>query len=69
MIKLAREWMLFAVAGVVLGLSVAWLQEAFGIPRNVVGWFWIVLMVAALGYAVWAAWGYYVALRDEDKPE
>ena len=69
MLKLVREWVLFAVLGVALGLSVAWLQEAFGIPRNVIGWFWIVLMVAALGYAGWAAWGYYVAVRDEDELE
>jgi hypothetical protein len=69
MLKLVREWALFAVLGVVLGLGVAWLQGALGIPRNIVGWFWIVLMVAALGYAGWAAWGYYGAVRDEDDGE
>lgn len=69
MAKLVREWALFAVLGVVLGLSVVWLESAFGIPRNVVQWFWIVLMVAALGFAAWAAWRYYGTVRDEDDGE
>lgn len=69
MLRRAGEWALLAAVGVALGLGVAWAEAAFAIPKNVVAWFWIVLMVAALGFAGWAAWGYYRAIRDEDEWE
>jgi hypothetical protein len=55
-----------ALVAVALGLSVAWAEQAFAIPKIVVQGFWIVLLTAALGFAGWAAWGYYRALRDDD---
>jgi len=58
-----------SVAGVALGLGVAWAEQAFAIPKIVVQGFWIVLLAAALGFAAWAAWGYYRAIRDEDEWE
>lgn len=64
--KLLREWAPALALGVALGLGVAWLELALGIPKFVVQWFWIVLMVLALGFAAWVAWGYYSAIRDED---
>ncbi|NOT42685.1 MAG: hypothetical protein HOP13_19585 [Alphaproteobacteria bacterium] len=63
------EWVGVVVAGGALGLGLAWIESAFAIPKNVVQWFLIVLMVTALGFAAWAAWGYYRALRDEDEWE
>ena len=58
-----------ALVAVALGLGVAWAEQAFAIPKIVVQGFWIVLMVAALGFAAWAGWGYYRAIRDEDEWE
>lgn len=69
MLRRAGAWVLLAALGVVLGLSVAWLQDTLGIPRYVVSWFWIVVMAAALCFAGWTAWGYYRAVRDEDDEE
>lgn len=66
--KLIRSAVLALVA-VALGLSVAWAEQAFAIPKIVVQVFWIVLMVVALGFAAWAAWGYYRAIRNEDEWE
>mgnify|MGYP003551994835 FL=1 len=57
------------MAGLSLGLGVAWAEQAFAIPKIVVQGFWIVLMLAALGFAAWAGWGYYRAIRDEDEWE
>jgi ammonia channel protein AmtB len=62
-------WIGLIAAGVALGLGVAWVEAGFAIPKNVVQWFWIAVMVAALGFAGWAAWGYYRALREEDEWE
>jgi hypothetical protein len=31
--------------------------------------FWILLMLGALGFAAWAAWGYYRVIQDEDEWE
>ncbi|MFM9886213.1 MAG: hypothetical protein ACKVQT_24560 [Burkholderiales bacterium] len=63
------EWTDLAAAGVLLGLGAAGVEHAFAIPKNVVAGFLILLMVLALGFAGWAAWGYYCALRDEDEWE
>jgi hypothetical protein len=65
----ALEFLLIAVAGVALGLGVAWAEEAFAIPKNMVQAFWILLMLGALGFAAWAAWGYYRVIQDEDEWE
>jgi hypothetical protein len=65
----AGGWALLAALGPALGLGVVWLEDAFGIPRNLIQWFWIVLLTAALSFAGWAAWGYYRAIRDEDEQE
>jgi hypothetical protein len=64
--RFARELLLIAVAGIALGLGVAWVEDAFAIPKIVVQVFWIVVMAAALGFAGWAAWGYYRAVNEED---
>jgi ammonia channel protein AmtB len=69
MLRRAGEWLLLGAVGVVIGLGVAWVERTFAIPRNVVAWFWIVLLMMALGFAAWAAWGYYRAIRDEDEWE
>jgi ammonia channel protein AmtB len=69
MLRRAGEWSLLAAMSVALGLGVAWLEHTFAIPKNVVAWFWIVLMTTALGFAAWTAWGYYRAVRDEDEWE
>jgi hypothetical protein len=58
-----------ALVAVALGLGVAWAEQAFAIPKIIVQGFWIVLMTAALGFAGWAAWGYYRALRDDEEWE
>ncbi len=63
------RWAALALVAVALGLSVAWAEQAFAIPKIVVQGFWIVLMVAALGFAAWAGWGYYRAIRNEDEWE
>ena len=63
------EWAGLVVAGLSFGLGVARAEQAFAIPKIVVQGFWIVLMVAALGFAAWAGWGYYRAIRDEDEWE
>jgi hypothetical protein len=57
------------VIGIALGLGVAWAEVAFAIPKNVVRGFWIVLMVAALGFALWTGRAYYLAIRDDDEWE
>ena len=69
MLRRAGEWVLLAAVGVAFGLVVAWVEDAFAIPKNVVAWFWIVVMVAALGFALWTARAYYQAIRDEDEWE
>ncbi len=69
MLRRAGEWVLLAAVGIALGLGVAWAEQAFAIPKIVVQGFWIVLMVAALGFAAWAGWGYYRAIRNEDEWE
>lgn len=66
MLRRVAEWGLIAAAGIALGLGVAWVEDAFAIPKIVVQVFWIVVMVAALGFAGWAAWGYYRAVSEED---
>jgi hypothetical protein len=68
-VRQVAEWSALGAAGVLLGVAVAWAEQAFAIPKIVVQGFWIVLMVAALGFAAWAAWGYYRALRNEDEWE
>ncbi|MEQ1866641.1 MAG: hypothetical protein ABL996_18545 [Micropepsaceae bacterium] len=55
-----------AAAAVLLGFGVAWIERVFAIPKIVVQMFWIVLLFAGLGFAVWAAWGYYRAQRDDE---
>jgi|CXWL01.1.fsa_nt_gi ammonia channel protein AmtB len=65
----AGGWALLVVLGVTLGLGVAWLESALAIPKNVVAWFWIVLLAGTLGFAAWTAWGYYRAIRDENELE
>ena len=65
----AAEWFVLVATGVSFGLGVAWAEQAFAIPKIVVQVFWIVLMTAALGFAAWAAWGYYRAIRNEDEWE
>lgn len=67
--RFAVEWILLGATGVALGLGVAWIERAFAIPKNVVAGFLILLMLVALGFAAWAAWGYTQALRDEDEWE
>jgi hypothetical protein len=62
-------WVGVLAVGVALGLGAAWVEEAFAIPRNVVQWFLIALLATALGFAAWAGWGYYRAIRDEDEWE
>ena len=64
--RLTRELVMIALAGVVLGLGVAWAADALAIPKIVVQVFWIVLLLAGLGFAVWAAWEYYRAIKDDD---
>ena len=49
-----------------LGLGVAWLEQAFAIPKIVVQGTWLALILVALGFAGWAAWRYYRAVRDEN---
>jgi ammonia channel protein AmtB len=61
------EWVLLAAAAVSLGLGVAWLEDFFAIPKIVVQVLWVLLFVVVLGFAVWAAWGYYRAIRNEDE--
>ena len=60
------ELLLWSALGVALGLGVAWVERSFGIPKNVVQLFWIAVMAAAMGFAVWAGWSYYRAHRDDD---
>jgi ammonia channel protein AmtB len=69
MSRRAGAWALLTAMSLGLGLGVAWLEGAFAIPKNVTAWLWIVLMVGALGFAGWAAWGYYRAIRDEEEWE
>lgn len=69
MLRRAGEWALLAAVGIALGLGVAWAEQAFAIPKIVVQGFWIVLMTVALGFAAWAGWGYYRAIRNEDEWE
>jgi hypothetical protein len=57
---------LLGIAAVAAGLGVAWAEEAFAIPKDVVRMVWLGSLVVALGFAAWAAWGYYRALRDDD---
>jgi ammonia channel protein AmtB len=61
------EWVAMAAAAVLLGLGVAWIERAFAIPKIVVQALWVSLFLIGLGFAVWAAWGYYRAIRDEDE--
>jgi hypothetical protein len=63
--RVLRGAVLGAVA-VATGLGVAWAQDVFGIPRDVVQMVWLGSLLAALAFAVWAAWDYYRALRDDD---
>lgn len=65
--RLLLEFVAILAAGVALGLGVAWVEAEFAIPKIVVQAFWIVLLVAGLGFAGWAAWGYYRASKDEDE--
>ena len=55
-----------AVAGVVLGLGVAWAQEAFGLSRRIVYLFWGVLSAAALAAGAFAYVALYKAVRDDE---
>jgi hypothetical protein len=63
--RVIRGAVLGALA-VALGLGVAWAQDVFGIPKDVVQMIWLGSLFVALGFAVWAAWDYYRALRDDD---
>ncbi|MBP6013129.1 MAG: hypothetical protein KBA31_12955 [Alphaproteobacteria bacterium] len=69
MFRRAGSWVLLGAGAVVLGFSVVWLEEAFAIPRNIMQWLWIVVMLGALGFAGWTGWGYYRATRDDDEWE
>ena len=60
------RWAAYAALAVALGLSVAWMERTFSIPKAIVQIGWLVALMAALGFAAWAAWRYYRALRDED---
>lgn len=68
-VQQVAAWVGVLALGVALGLGLAWVESAFAIPKNVVQWFLIALMAVALGFAAWAAWGYYRAIRDEDEWE
>jgi len=63
--RVIRGAVLGALA-VALGLGVAWAQGVFGIPKHIVQMIWLGSLFVALGFAVWAAWDYYRALRDDD---
>jgi hypothetical protein len=64
--RLTRELVLIALAGALLGLGVAWAADAFAIPKFFVQAFFLTLFLAVAAFAVWAAWGYYRAHRDDD---
>ncbi len=68
-VRQIAEWAALVTAGVLLSVAVAWAEQAFAIPKIVVQGFWIVLMTVALGFAAWAGWGYYRAIRNEDEWE
>jgi hypothetical protein len=63
--RVIRGAVLGALA-VALGLGVAWAQDVFGIPKDIVQMIWLGSLFVALGFAAWAAWDYYRALRDDD---
>ena len=60
-----RQWLAILFAGTALGLGVAWVEQAFAIPKIVVQVAWLVLILVAMGFAARAAWRYYRAIRDE----
>lgn len=64
--RAVTEWLAVFAAGIAIGLGVAWVEDALAIPKIVVQVLWIVVMAAALGFAGWAAWGYYRAVNKED---
>lgn len=69
MLRRAGAWVLLGLSAVALGLGAAWAEVAFAIPKYVVQMFLIVLLLGALAFAGWAAWGYYRAIRDEEDEE
>lgn len=62
----AVAWLALAAASVGLGLGLAWVETAFGIPKFFVQAGLLIVLVAAVGFAGWTAYGYYRAIRDED---
>lgn len=69
MIRRALEWLLLGLLAVALGLGASWAEAAFAIPKYVMQTAFIVLVLGALAFAGWAAWGYYRAIRDEEDEE
>ena len=69
MFRRVLEWLLLALAAVALGLGAAWAEAAFAIPKYVMQSALLVLLLGALAFAGWTAWGYYRAIRDEEDEE
>jgi hypothetical protein len=65
-LRRAVGWLALGPAAVGLGLGVAWAETALGIPKFFVQAGLLIMLVAVLGFAGWAAYGYYRAIRDED---
>src|SRR5690606_37386326 len=65
-LRAAASWLATACIAVALGLGIAWAESAFAIPKIIVQTALRTALLAALGFAGWAAWGYYRAVRDED---
>ena len=62
----AVGWLALGAAAVGLGLGVAWAETVFRIPKFFVQTGFLIVLVAAIGFAGWTAYGYYRAIRDED---
>ncbi|MBL9095807.1 MAG: hypothetical protein JNK07_02680 [Alphaproteobacteria bacterium] len=69
MLRRLLAWLLLGLAAVALGLGAAWAERAFAIPKYVMQSALLVLLLGALAFAGWAAWGYYRAIRDEEDEE
>jgi hypothetical protein len=69
MLRRVGEWALLGLGAFALGLGAAWAEAAFAIPKYVMQVLLIVLLLGALAFAGWAAWGYYRAIRDEEDEE
>jgi RsiW-degrading membrane proteinase PrsW (M82 family) len=63
----AASWLATACIAVAIGLGIAWAESAFAIPKIIVQTGLLTALLAALGFAGWAAYGYYRAFRDEDE--